>query len=84
MDTHERVQPCCRAVVFLIALTGPLSACDRAPERPIPPQSPPRPMATDHDQARHVRNAVLTREAAPYFHFQQGSDVSVRRLVIRT
>lgn len=84
MSIYGKVRLGCKTYALPILLACALIACERASERPLPPQPPPRPMASAWDPSLSMKKAMLTDGAPPIFHFQYGDDLSLKRQVGQT
>jgi uncharacterized lipoprotein YajG len=61
-----------------------LAGCNRSPDRPSPPQAPPRPQVMEDKFSADVQRAVFSYSSKPSFHIQDGRGKKLERLVIHT
>ena len=68
------------AVLFALALSG----CGNGPDRPTPPQAPPKPQVMVKAIADDVQRAVLSYSPNKTIDFQNGKGIKIERRVIHT
>ena len=71
-----------RLLAMLVVFT--LSGCGKSPDRPMPPQGPPKPKVTTNAFSSDVQRAVFSSSSKPAGHFQNGQGVKIVRDVIHT
>ena len=84
-----------KSILLTICLALAMVACERSPNRPMPPQSPPKPKAASNApnagnehpgiyDASNVSSAVFKYSSPTEIQFQNAQGRTVKRLVIRT
>jgi hypothetical protein len=68
------------AALFALILSG----CGKSPERPMPPQAPPRPQVMVKQFADDVQRAVFSYSPGKTIDFQNGKGIKIERRVIHT
>lgn len=68
--------------VMLVALA--LSGCGKSPDRPMPPQAPPKPQVMTKTFADDVQRAVFSYSPKKTIDFQNGKGAKIERRVIHT
>ncbi|OGB27020.1 MAG: hypothetical protein A3I66_22315 [Burkholderiales bacterium RIFCSPLOWO2_02_FULL_57_36] len=67
---------------LLLALA--LSSCGKSPERPVPPQAPPKPQVMAKAFSSDVQKAVFSYSSKPSIYFQNGQGARIKHHVIHT
>ncbi len=93
---HARVDHAgLKSVLLSVCLALSMVACEKAPERPMPPQAPPTPKAASTGanagnphpglyDASNASSAVFKYKSSSTLEFQNAQGKKVKRLVIRT
>lgn len=68
------------AALFALILSG----CGKSPERPTPPQAPPRPQVMGNPIADDVQKAVFSYSPGKAIDFLNGKGIRIERRVIHT
>lgn len=90
MKNHKNVRPQLRTMiksgVLGVLLIASIVSCSRTGDRPLPPQSPPKPKASAIYSPSDVERAVYitTKTPTPQLHYQNGLGLEIPKLVIRT
>jgi hypothetical protein len=61
-----------------------LSSCGKSPDRPMPPQGPPKPQVMTKALSSDVQRAVFSYSSKPHGEFQNGRGGKIVRHVIHT
>ncbi len=84
-----------KSVLLTICLGLAMTACERAPDGPMPPQAPPTPKAVSNApnagnpypglyDASSVSSAVFQYKSSEELQYQNAQGKTLKRLVIRT
>jgi hypothetical protein len=84
-----------KSVLLTVCLALAMVACGKSPNRPMPPQAPPKPKAetnapnagNEHPglyDASNVSSAVFKYSSSTELQYQNAQGKPVKRLVIRT
>ncbi|MGV3741008.1 MAG: hypothetical protein ACO1NO_01720 [Burkholderiaceae bacterium] len=84
-----------KSILLTICLAMSMLACEKAPERPMPPQAPPTPKAVNKGanagnphpglyDASNVSGAVFKYKASSKLEYQNAQGKKIKRRVIRT
>jgi hypothetical protein len=84
-----------KSVLLTICLALSMVACEKTPDRPIPPQVPPTPKAVNKGasagnphpglyDASNAASAVFKYKSSSQLEYQNAQGKKIRRLVIRT
>ncbi|MES2538236.1 MAG: hypothetical protein V4632_20440 [Pseudomonadota bacterium] len=72
---------CCKGAVLTGLLACALASCEKAPDKPVPPQAPPRPEATVDISPSDFQNAVFTYSSSKTTSSQSGLSATIREHV---
>jgi hypothetical protein len=75
-----------RNPLMIVLLACILSSCNKSPNRPVPPQAPPKPKAQVMPAilASDMQKALFIYSSRPLFHYENGQGPIMQRHVIRT
>jgi hypothetical protein len=73
-----------KAPLLIALLACALSSCNKAPDRPTPPQAPPKPQTAAKIPLPTGQKAVFTYSSKPAFHYQDAQGTKLKRRVLRT
>ena len=89
MKNHNKRSAICRTgryrnrLLVMLAVLA-LSSCGKSADRPIPPQSPPKPQIMTQASSSDVQRAVFSYSSKQDSQFQNGQGIKIVRQVIRT